>query len=174
MNLTKDSRVSAAALWVGGAHVNQTQQIADSYRAVTIKGAWYGPSLAELLAEISPELTTTPPLPGAHSISALLQHLLLWNERIRNTSDSSPLPRWEPEKEWAEPPIPWNELVARWNHSRDLLEAQIRSFPMVDLGKQVPGRSYPYGTMLQGGVQHVIYHSGQIAMVLSMLRSRAM
>jgi len=151
--------------------VNQTQQIADSYRAVTIKGAWYGPSLAELLAEISPELATAPPVPGAHSIAALLQHLLLWNERIRNTSDSHPLPRWEPEKEWAEPAIPWNELVARWNRSRDLLEDRIRNFPVEDLGKQVPGRNYPYETVLQGTVQHAIYHSGQIAVVLSMLKS---
>ncbi len=151
--------------------MNQTEQIADSYRAVTIKGAWYGPSLAELLAKISPELATTAPVPEAHSIAALLQHLLLWNERIRNTSDSHPLARWEPEKEWAEPPIPWNELVARWNGSRDLFEAQIRNFPVEDLGKQVPGRSYPYETLLRGAVQHAIYHSGQIAMVLSMLRS---
>jgi uncharacterized damage-inducible protein DinB len=154
--------------------VNQTEQIADSYRVVTIKGAWYGPSVAELLAKISPEHATTPPVSGAHSIAALLQHLLLWNERIRNTSDSHPLPRWEPEKEWAEPPIPWNELVVRWNHSRDLFEAQIRNFSVEDLGKQVPGRNYPYETMLRGAVQHAIYHSGQIAMVLSMLGSRAM
>jgi uncharacterized damage-inducible protein DinB len=154
--------------------VNQTEQIADSYRAVTIKGAWYGPSVAELLAKISPEHATTPPVSGTHSIAALLQHLLLWNERIRNTSDSHPLPRWEPEKEWAEPPIPWNELVVRWNHSRDLFEAQIRNFSVEDLGKQVPGRNYPYETMLRGAVQHAIYHSGQIAMVLSMLGSRAM
>ena len=151
--------------------MTQTQQIADSYRAVTIKGAWYGPSLAELLAKISPELATTPPAPGAHSISALLQHLLLWNERIRNTSESSPLPRWEPEKDWAEPPIPWNELVARWNQSRDLLEEKIRNFPLADLAKQVPGRTYPYETLLPGIVQHTIYHSGQIAMTLSLLRS---
>ena len=151
--------------------MTQTEQIADSYRAVTIKGAWYGPSLAELLAKISPELATTPPVPGAHSIAELLQHLLLWNEKIRNTSDSHPLARWEPEKEWAEPPIPWNELVARWNRSRDLFEAQIRNFRVEDLGKQVPGRNYPYETLLRGAVQHAIYHSGQIAMVVSMLRS---
>jgi len=153
--------------------VNQTEQIADSYRAVTIKGAWYGPSLAELLAKILPDLATTPAISGAHSIAALLQHLLLWNERIRNTSDSNPLPRWEPEKEWVEPPIPWNELVARWNHSRDLLEARLRNFPVEDLGKQVPGRNYPYETMFRGAVQHAIYHSGQTAIVLSMLRLRA-
>lgn len=153
--------------------MNETKQIADSYRAATVKDAWYGPTLGELLAGISPEVATTPPVPGAHTVSELLQHLLLWNERIRNTSDSNPMPRWEAEKEWAEPPIPWNELVARWNQSRDLLEEKIRSFPVEDLGKQVPGRSYPYETMLHGIVQHAIYHSGQIAMVLSMLRSRS-
>jgi len=152
--------------------MNETQRIADSYRAATVKGAWYGPSLAELLTGISPELAMTPPVPGAHSISALLQHLLLWNERIRNTSGSNPMPRWEPEKEWAEPPIPWNELVTRWSLSRDLLEEMVRNFPVEDLTKQVAGRSYPYETMFDGIVEHAIYHSGQIAMVLSMLRSR--
>jgi uncharacterized damage-inducible protein DinB len=153
--------------------VDETQCIADSYRAATVKGAWYGPTLAELLAGISPELATTPPVPEAHSIAALLQHLLFWNERIRNTSDSNPMPRWEAEKEWAAPPIPWNELVARWNRSRDLLEEKIRNFPVADLPKQVPGRTYPHETLLPGIVQHTIYHSGQIAMALSLLRSRS-
>jgi len=151
----------------------QIQKIADSYQAVTIKGAWYGPTVAELLAKIPPELATTPPVPGAHSISELLQHLLLWNERIRNTSESNPMPRWDAEKEWAEPAIPWKELVARWNQSRDLLEERIRKFPVEDLTKQVPGRNYPYETMFHGILQHAIYHSGQIAMVLSMLQSRS-
>ena len=140
--------------------MHQTQRIADSYRAATVKAAWYGPSLAELLAQISPELATTPPVPGSHSISALLQHLLLWNERIRNTSDSNS--------------IPWNELVSRWSQSRELLEEKIRNFPIEDLAKQVPGSSYPYETMLHGILEHAIYHSGQIAMVLSMLRSRSL
>lgn len=153
--------------------MNLTQRIADAYHAATLKGAWYGPSLAELLAKISPGLVEAAPVPGAHSISALLQHLLLWNERIRNTSDDHPMPRWQAEQEWAAPPIPWNELVARWNQSRNLLEEKIRNFPVEDLRKQVPGRDYPYETMLDGVVQHAIYHSGQIAMVLSMLRSRS-
>ena len=154
--------------------MHQTQRIADSYRAATVKAAWYGPSLAALLAEISPEFATTRAVPGSHSISELLQHLLLWNERIRITSDSNPLPRWQPEKDWAEPPIPWNDLVSRWSQSRELLEEKIRNFPIEDLTKQVPGRCYSYETLLDGIVQHAIYHSGQIAMILSMLRSRSL
>jgi uncharacterized damage-inducible protein DinB len=153
--------------------MTRTQQIADSYRAATLKDAWYGPSLAELLAQTSPQLATKPPIPGAHSISELLQHLLLWNERVRNTGDNHPLPRWQADKEWAEPPIPWDELVARWNQSRDLLEDRIRKFSPEDLTKQVPGRSYPYETMLDGIVQHTIWHAGQIAMISSMLRRRS-
>jgi uncharacterized damage-inducible protein DinB len=153
--------------------MNETTQIADAYRAATLKGAWYGPSLADLLTKISPQQAETPPIPGAHTISALLQHLLLWNERIRNTSNTNPLPRWEADKEWAEPPVPWNELLWRWNHSRDLLEERIRTFPTEDLGKQVPGREYPYEFMLRGIVEHTIYHAGQIAMISSMLRSRS-
>lgn len=153
--------------------MTQIQQIADAYHAVTVKGAWYGPTLAELIAKTSPEDAVTPPVPGAHAISSLLQHLLLWNERVRQTCEGTPMPRWEAEKEWAEPSIPWRELVARWNQSRDGLEERIRNFPIEDLGKQVPGRTYPYETLLPGIVQHTIYHSGQMAMILSMLRSRS-
>jgi uncharacterized damage-inducible protein DinB len=150
--------------------MNQSQRIADSYRAVTLRDAWYAPALAQVLTQIPPELGVTLPTPGAHSISELLQHLLLWNERVRLTSAAHPLPPWQPEQEWAEPPIPWNELVARWNQSRDQLENKIRNFPHQDLPKQVPGRTYPYEKLLEGIVQHTIYHAGQIAMILSILR----
>ena len=57
------------------------------------------------------------------------------------------MPRWQAEEEWAEPPIPWNELWARWNQSRDLLEDKIRKFPIENLAKRVSGRSYAYETM---------------------------
>jgi uncharacterized damage-inducible protein DinB len=150
--------------------MNQAERIADSYRAVTLRDAWYAPSLAQVLAQIPPELATKPPVPGAHSISALLQHLLLWNERVGLTSASNPLPPWRAEQDWAEPPIQWNELLARWNQSRNQLEDKIRNFPVDDLPKQVPGRTYPYEKLFEGIVQHTIYHAGQIAMVRSMLR----
>ena len=130
--------------------MNQTQRMADSYRAATIKAAWYGPSLAELIAEISPDLATTPPTSGAHSVSALLQHLLLWNERTRNVTASNPMPRWRSEAEWAEPPIPWNELVARWNQSRDLLEEKT---PLPNNWKP---RKRRWGKFLNGPLCHQI------------------
>ena len=80
------------------------------------------------------------------------------------------MPKWEAEKEWAEAAIPWKELMERWNRSRDLLEERMRNFPEADLGKQTPGRTYPYEYVLNGIVQHTIWHGGQIAMVRSMVK----
>jgi uncharacterized damage-inducible protein DinB len=152
--------------------VNKCEEIADAYRKVTLAGAWYGPSVAELLARISPEQAVTKPVGGTHSIAELLQHLLLWNERIRKTSESCPLPKWEAEKEWAEAAIPWNELVERWNKSREQLEDRMRHFSAEDLEKQTPGRTYPYELLLNGIVQHTIWHAGQIAMVHSIVKGK--
>jgi uncharacterized damage-inducible protein DinB len=149
--------------------MNKCEEIADAYRAVTIKGAWYGPTVEELLERISPELAVAAPATGAHTIAELLQHLLLWNERIRKTDAQHPMPKWEAEKEWGEAAIPWNELVARWKQSRDLLEERLHAFPVEHLEKQTPGRTYPYEFMWNGIVQHTIWHSGQMAMVLSMV-----
>lgn len=72
------------------------------------------------------------------------------------------------------PTTPWNELVTRWMQSRDLLEEKIRNFPVGDLAKPVAGRSYSYEAMFHGVVEHTIYHCGQIAMALSMLRARSL
>jgi uncharacterized damage-inducible protein DinB len=154
--------------------VKTTEQMAATYRTATMaEYAWYGPSLAELIAKTTPEEAVTAPLAKTHTVARLLQHLLLWNERIRNTSETTPMPKFEAEKEWAEPAIAWNELVPRWNKSRDGLEERIRNFPAEDLARQVPGRTYSYEFLYRGATEHVIYHSGQIAMVLSMLRSQA-
>lgn len=150
--------------------MNRCEQIAEAYRRVTVLGAWYGPAVAELLERITPEQAVRKPPAPAHSIAELLQHLLLWNERIRKTSESCPMPPWEAEKEWAQAAIPWNELVERWMKSRDLLEERILNFPVEDLSKQTPGRAYPYEFMWNGIVQHTIWHGGQIAMVLSMVK----
>ena len=111
--------------------MNKCEEIADAYRKVTMAGAWYGPSVAELLARILPEQAVTKPVA-----------------------------------------FPWNELVERWNKSRDLLEERVRHFPVGDLEKQTPGRTYPYELLLNGIVQHTIWHAGQIAMVHSMVKGK--
>lgn len=150
-----------------------TERIADSYHSATLTDPWYGPSLAKTLSQVSAQQATTPLAARANSISTILQHLLLWNERIRLASDANPMPKWEAEKDWSEPPIPWSELLSRWTQSRNQLEDRIRKFPIADLTKTVPGRNYSYEALFQGSVEHVIYHSAQIAMTIGALHRQS-
>jgi hypothetical protein len=150
-----------------------TERIADSYHSATLTEPWYGPSLAKILAQVSPDQAVKSLAPKANSISTILQHLLLWNERIRLASDANPMPKWEAEKDWSEPPIPWSDLLSRWNQSRNQLEDRIRKFPIPDLTTTVPGRTYSYEALFQGSVEHVIYHSAQIAMTIGALHRQA-
>jgi len=67
--------------------------------------------------------------------------------------------KWEAEKEWAEAAIAWKELLQQWNRGR--LESNVmRNFPEADLGKQTPGDLPLTNTMLNGIVQHTIWHGG--------------
>lgn len=147
---------------------NQVERMAEAYRAATIEGAWHGPAIAELLAGITEEMAAAAPVRGMPTIATLLQHMLLWNERVCDAIDGHPMPKCAPEKDWVAAPIPWPQLKARWNESRDLLEERIRNFPEDDLAKPAPGRDYPYTKMLSGITQHAIWHGGQIAMLRSL------
>jgi len=40
----------------GEGHVNKCEEIAAAYRAVTVKGAWYGRRLERCWVEITPEM----------------------------------------------------------------------------------------------------------------------
>lgn len=150
--------------------MNESQLVAAQYRKATLENAWYGPSLAELIARVGPETASFAISPGGHSPTALLQHLLLWNDRILGAVNGTPMPPWNAEQEWAEPLRPWDTLVAQWRESRDQLEKAIEEFPIARLDQTVPGRDYEFRHMLNGAVHHVIYHAGQIASTLA--RSR--
>jgi hypothetical protein len=144
--------------------MNETQVVAALYRAATLENAWYGPSL---IARVEPERASFTITPGGHSPTALLQHLLLWNDRILGAVNGTPMPPWKAEEEWAEPLRPWPTLLEEWRESRGQLEKAIKEFPPDRLGQTVPGRNYEYRHMLNGAVHHIIYHSGQIALILS-------
>ncbi|MBY0503944.1 MAG: DinB family protein [Bryobacteraceae bacterium] len=145
--------------------MNEPTAIADLYRAATLADSWYGPPLAELIQSLNPASASLAATPGGHSPLALLQHLLLWNERIREAVSGTPLPEWNADQDWSEPPMEWPELVGRWQVSRDKLERAMRDFPAARLTDPVPGRSYDFRMLLNGGVHHVIYHAGQLAML---------
>ena len=141
--------------------------------------AWHGPALLEALDGIDAAAANARPLPNAHSIWELVNHIQVWNRimlawlqhhsadvELGSDKDFPPV-RDASEAAWRRTR---DELVATFNE----LEKKVASLAEDDLKKIVPGRKYDYHTLCAGLPHHFTYHGGQIAILKkSALASRS-
>ena len=152
--------------------VSEVDRIRDQFRRAFEGEAWHGPSVLALLDGVTAQQAAAHPIPGAHSIWELTLHIAAWEraclrrlngdpaqltdaedfEPINDTSDEA----WEATKQ---------KLID--NH-RELLE-EISSVDESRLNEPVMSHpTIPFSSTyvtLHGGVQHDLYHAGQIAML---------
>ena len=123
---------------------------------------WYGPSVVETLKDITPQSAFNR-LPNSHSIIELVCHMTSWRNFVsdqlmgnaREVSDDENFPR----------PGSWDEAFTELKNSQANLLKAMDSFPENRLNDKVPLREYRFHFMLNGIVQHDIYHVGQIALL---------
>jgi hypothetical protein len=149
----------------------ETTRIAGELRKAVNGPAWHGPALLELLADVNAERAGRRPLPGAHSIWEIVQHVATWldivGERVgghhRDIPDSED---WSPVTD--ESPAAWQRMVARVAEAGESLARHIERFADDALDARLRGAaataSTAYAT-LQGSAQHVLYHAGQVAVL---------
>ena len=152
--------------------ISEVDRIRDQFRRAFDGEAWRGPSVLALLDGVTAQQAAGHPIPGAHSIWELTLHIAAWEraclrrlkgdpaqltdaedwESINDTSDAA----WEATKQ---------QLID--NH-RELLDA-ISNVDESRLNEPVMTHpSIPFSSTyvtLYGGVQHDLYHAGQIAML---------
>ncbi|AMW06009.1 DinB family protein [Gemmatimonas phototrophica] len=145
-------------------------------------GAWHGPSLLEALAEIGPHDASAVAIPGAHSIRDIALHAVAWMEEVQRRLTGAE-PGMPTRGDWPEGTTAtaeeWNavrELVA---HTATALDADLSVFPAARLSDYVGqgamhdaplGTGVTYIVMLNGVVQHNVYHAGQIVLMARALR----
>jgi uncharacterized damage-inducible protein DinB len=136
---------------------------------------WYGDSLLDKLDAFSPEMAFAVPAPGVHSIAQIVAHMLVWRrvliEHLKGNT------QFRPEADSAEdwnPPAKlkskgWEKLLSELADNQqvllDLLAAQSEAWlekPYRD------GHTYRY--LLEGVIQHDVYHIGQIGLLGKMNR----
>ena len=147
------------------------EQLKEAYEG----DPWYGKNIKSLLEEAGKSDVFQKPN-GQHSILELLWHMILWREftisRIR-FDDSKRMQYWE-ENDWRQMDHSnktlWQkglqEFARVHNELVELLQQQNDDL----LIKPVPERKYNFRKLLHGIVQHDIYHTGQIAYVMKMLK----
>ena len=132
---------------------------ADNWPEADFRGVLYG-STDALVNRQSPLFSNT-----LHQIA---RHLLgtdrLVTERLRGVayvlSEEENWPAAESLRE-----IPWSETVAEMLHRREVLVAEVRHVKEENLDRPIlEGHSTVYAT-LQGHLQHVYYHTGQMVVI---------
>ena len=150
--------------------MTEIDRILDQLKRAFEGGAWHGPSVKEVLHDVTATQAHARPLGNAHSIWELVQHIAVWEDvgRRRLEGDPAEVPISSPE-DW---PPAGDASEAAWDSAKAALERGHQS--LVDAISRVPesrldepileGKSTVYVT-LHGVIQHDLYHAGQIAML---------
>jgi uncharacterized damage-inducible protein DinB len=153
--------------------VSECHRLAKQMQLAFDDEPWYGPSLTSVLDEIPRKRIHEHPIPGAHSIAELMVHMAHWKEVVLARLDGDPVSDANP-RDWAR----LDSKSATYSAVRNRLEAahhtlmeRVAEFTDADLAVQVAGNNLDRDELLQGILQHDIYHTGQLAVLVKALKA---
>jgi uncharacterized damage-inducible protein DinB len=153
--------------------VSEIKRIIDQMDRAMNGEAWHGPHLEELLKDVSAQQASAHPVQGAHSIWELVNHIGSWNF-ILATRAAGQAVAVTPEQDW--PPVTdtsaesWKRALGQLREARARLRTVVEKLNDAQLEGIVPGKDHSVYVMLHGGVQHDLYHAGQIAVLKKALQ----
>lgn len=149
--------------------MSRGQRVAESIERAVSGPVWHGPSLMDLVGDVTAEQAAARPVPGAHSIWELVLHLTSWAEIVRDRLQRAEPVEATPEQDW--PPVgdnspeAWRTAVERLKAAHRELAADVTQLDDSRLIGRVAGREYNNLVMLHGVAEHDAYHGGQIAIL---------
>lgn len=144
---------------------SEIQHILSLLKSTFEKNAWYGPSVKEVLSDITPDLAAHR-MNNTHTIIELVAHMTAW--RIFTVKKLEGDVDYKVSKELNFPtPLNWETALSGLNESQAKLIGAIQQFDSSLLHHPVPNSSYAYTffTLLHGIIQHDIYHAAQIRLI---------
>ncbi len=152
--------------------MNNVEFLSDQLRRAHQGEAWHGPSLRETLAGVTADMASARPVPQAHTIWELVRHIAAWLPAVgrRLEGESVELPAAEDWPATGESnAAAWQNTLAALDGETNRLQETIAKLPEEALRKGVPGANYSVRFMLEGVIQHHLYHAGQIALLKKMV-----
>lgn len=155
---------------------NNIDRLTDTLNKVFNGAPWYGISVAKKLRHIDWEVVNIMPNGYSKSIATVVKHMVNWRvfalNKLRGDIDfdieidsAQDWPRITITSE-----VEWQELKSElWKTQEGLITALANS-DRGFLKKLVPGRAYDFEYLIEGIVQHDIYHLGQIGTIYAMVK----
>ena len=137
---------------------------------------WFGRAVFPILEEVDESKIYIHPGDTQHSLAELLYHMITWSDFCLKHLENAPLKELtEVEKrDWREiypKTHTWKNGLGQFKSIHEkiisILETKEDSF----LKEIVPGREFNFRFMLNGLIQHNIYHLGQVAYVNKLLNN---
>ena len=134
---------------------------------------WFGRNIQAILKEINEDIAYQKPN-GQHSILELLYHMINWRLfTINRLEKSSATVKSFEENDWQvldhQDKSLWQKGIDQLNDTQQRLLNLINTMKDEDLQTPVHERDYENRTLINGIIQHDIYHLGQIAYIKKML-----
>jgi uncharacterized damage-inducible protein DinB len=159
------------------APILETERIVDQMERAFEGDAWHGSSISEILADIPAEVAALRPQPDAHSIWEIVLHTTVWQRTVRQRLEGRPIASLPDEEDWPRvtdaSPSAWAEAVRDLRAEYELLRTEALQWSDSDLGETTEGQRYTVYEMLQGVIQHNLYHAGQIAILKKAARGES-
>ena len=146
----------------------ELERIQDQLKRAFEGGAWHGPSVLEVLKDVTAGQAVARPLPGAHNIWDLVLHIAAWEDACRrrlegDRAELSDSEDWRAIADTDE--AAWERVKALLIDGHRRLRAAIAATDESRLNEPIlPGMPSVYVT-LHGVIQHDLYHAGQIAIL---------
>jgi uncharacterized damage-inducible protein DinB len=152
----------------------EIQSLLSQLQNVNSGKPWFGRAVYEILDEVDKKKTSIKPSNSEHSLTELLYHMITWADftlkRIEKDKINDLAAAEELDWRTINPKVhTWKKGLAEFKaiHKKiiDLLKKKDDSF----LQEKVDYRKYDFQFLLNGLVQHNIYHLGQVAYLNKLL-----
>ena len=148
--------------------MKETERIADQLTRSIEGNAWHGPSLMELLEGVNAKKAASKKIEDAHSIWEIVNHVIVWMDVVAKRVGNE-IVNITPEEDWANvnefSEQAWQKTIENLKRSYANLKNTILNFPAEKLDENINGITQTYYYIMQGVIQHNLYHAGQIAIL---------
>lgn len=152
----------------------EVQSISRNIQNILNGEPWFGRPVFAVLTEIDPAIVYKKPNANSHSLAELLYHMITWAEfclRQTEKADKKLIEEIE-SRDWRniDPSVhTWKKGLEELKTIHEQIIGLLESKEDEWLKEKVHFRNFNYRSMLNGLIQHDIYHLGQIAYVKKLL-----
>lgn len=138
---------------------------------------WYGDSICQILENITPAKAYWRPTNGSHSIAQITSHMIYWRQSLikRLNGDLEYKPSMKSEENWKSneqlKKMGWKSLMNSLAESQAQLLTLLAKQKDSILKKKYSDKA-TFQNLINGILQHDLYHTGQIAYLKSIYRTK--